>query len=360
MDEPAPDGAKALVKSLLEAMLRPSAPVFIVGGLIVLFLPVLLHYILHRATPYTTLPSILLVGPSGAGKTSFLTLLERGPLSKASNPSPSTSSTTTASEPTPAKTHTSQTAAAIELFVSEDSKSSYTDDLDAAGATAKKFLLIDTPGHGKLRGAALSRLVPAKATAKGSKVAAAIVPGSSLGTQTTAMVGAAGMHSAADTARLKGVVFMLDAAALGSDTDDGVALRDAANYLHDVLLALQQRAASGRSSRHPSAIPVLVAANKSDLFTALPAALVKSQLEAELGRIRKSRSKGLLNSGVGGDEDGVEGSEEEEAWLGEYGSEKFGFGQMREFEIEVEVLGGNTVGEQGGVDKWWAWMARQI
>jgi signal recognition particle receptor subunit beta len=104
---------------------------------------------------------------------------------------------------------------------------------------------------------------------------------------------------------------------------------------------------------------VLVAANKLDLFTALPAALVRSRLETELGRIRKSRSKGLLEASVGTDE--VDVPEEGDDWLGEYGSEKFSFSQMREFDIEVDVIGGNVVGDGGpGVDKWWSWIADRI
>ncbi len=105
---------------------------------------------------------------------------------------------------------------------------------------------------------------------------------------------------------------------------DGDGLPATAEYLYDVLLALQKRMAGGRGSKAPASIPVLVAANKLDLFTALPAALVKSNLEAELGRIRKTRSKGLLDSGVGAD-DLTGGTEESDGWLGEYGSEKFTF-----------------------------------
>jgi signal recognition particle receptor subunit beta len=338
MDDSSHD-PKDLLKSFLEAALRPSAPVFIIGGLIVLLFPLLLHYILHRATPYTSLPSILLVGPAGAGKTSFLTLLERGPLSKAKSDDEKIDAKTTGV----AKTHTSQAASAIELHISEDGTSKYTDDLDAAGASAKKFLLIDTPGHGKLRGAAMARLDFSKDGKAASSTAAKALIAPSTSIQN------------ADNARLKGVIFMLDAAALG-ETDD--ALPAAAEYLYDVLLALQKRTGARKSSRAPASVPVLVAANKTDLFTALPAALIKSQLEAELGRIRRSRSKGLLDSGVGADD--ADAREESDEWLGEYGSEKFVFGQMREFDVEVEVLGGNTVGELSGVDKWWEWIGRQI
>jgi signal recognition particle receptor subunit beta len=88
---------------------------------------------------------------------------------------------------------------------------------------------------------------------------------------------------------------------------------------------------------------------------------VKSNLEAELGRIRKARSKGLLDSGEAGD-GGAAGGEEEEGdgWLGGYGTEKFTFKEMMEFDVEVEVIGGNVVGEGPGADKWWKWIGERV
>ncbi len=287
------------LKSLLEWLLTPSTPVFILGALVVLLVPVLFHVFLTRSTAYVSLPSILLIGPSGAGKTALLTLFER----RANAP-----------------THTSQTSAAVELAVSTDGASSFRDDLDASGSTAKKFLLVDTPGHGKLRGTAMAQLA----------------------------------QEAGAASRLKGAVFMVDAGALS----DHESLADTASYLYDVLLLLQKRMTGGKSSKAPSSVPVLIAANKADLFTALPAALVKSNLEAELGRIRRTRDKGLLDSGVGTDE--LDASAEADGWLGEYGAEKFVFSQLREFDIEVDVVGGNIVGEGLGVDRWWSWIADKI
>jgi signal recognition particle receptor subunit beta len=105
---------------------------------------------------------------------------------------------------------------------------------------------------------------------------------------------------------------------------------------------------------------VHVAANKLDLFTALPAALVKSQLEVELGRIRKTRSKGLLDSGVGADDVMGAAAGEEGEWLGDHGSDKFRFEQMMEFDVEVEVMGGNVVGEGPGAEKWWKWIGERV
>ncbi|KAI1743808.1 signal recognition particle receptor beta subunit-domain-containing protein [Xylaria scruposa] len=294
------------LKRALEYIFTPSTPVITVGLLIVFLAPVLVHLYITRQTPYTSLPFILLAGPSGGGKTSLLTLLERGD--------------------TAAKTHTSQAAHAVELTVSTDAGARTFREAarDDAPGSHKKFHLVDTPGHGKLRGAAMAQLV-----------------GDGKAGKTKTQFG--------DAAMLRGVIYVLDAATL----DDSLA--DVATYLYDVLLALQKRAGSGRTSRSPNAVQVLVGANKLDLFTALPAAFVRSNIEAELGRIRQSRSKGLLDSGIGTEEIG---SEEQDSWLGEYGSEKFTFDQMREFDIQVDVIGGSVL--EGNVDKWWDWIADRI
>ncbi|EPE05407.1 srp receptor beta subunit [Ophiostoma piceae UAMH 11346] len=297
----------------LEFLFTPSPTVFVLGFLVVVLVPVFLHLYLTRSVAYITLPSILVAGPAGAGKTALATRLER-------------------QGPKPADTYTSQKINVVELAVGEDAAASqYTDDLDSSGAVAKKFLLVDTPGHGKLRNAtALARLDPASTKAH----------------------------------KLQGVVYMVDSAALGeeagSDSDAGLA--GAAAYLYDLLLLLQKRMGAGNSSKAPHTIPLLIAANKADLFTALPAPLVKAQLEAELSRIRTTRSKGLLDSGVGVDDvdAGAAGAEDDD-WLGEYGSKSFKFDQMREFDIDVDVIAGNVVGSDGpGVGKWWTWIAQQI
>lgn len=291
-----------ILRQFIEVIMTPSAPVFIIGALIVLLVPIFMHLWVTKSTTYTVLPSILLTGPSGAGKTSLHTLFER--------------------RASPSDTHTSQTWSTIELAISEDGSSSYRDDLDAKGATANKFLLVDTPGHGKLRHYAFGRLT-------------------SEGTQST---------------KLKAVVFVVDAAAL-SEPD---VLADTAAYLYEVLLALQRRMGSTQTSKAPYAIPLLIAANKADLFTALPAKLVRNNLEKELGRIRRTRSKGLLDSGVSQD-GAVSGTgDEADDWLGEYGSAEFKFDQMREFDTEVDVISGNITGDGPGVDAWWQWMGSRI
>ncbi|KAK3986428.1 putative signal recognition particle receptor subunit beta [Cladorrhinum sp. PSN332] len=307
-------------KPLIEAAMNPTPTVLVLGLIFLVLGPILLHFLYSAVTPYTTLPSVLLIGPPGSGKTTLVTLFERGPLySSDSNSLPLPTS----------KTHTSATPSTTELSISPSHP--YTTDLDAASATStKKFLLIDTPGHPKLR--ARSVLTPLSS------------PDSSITIPS--------QHSEGDKSPLKAVIFLVDAAALA----DGDALPATAEYLYDVLLSLQNRFHSRKGSRAPASMPVLVAANKLDLFTALPASLVKSNLEAELGRIRAARSKGLLDSGVG--QDGVE--ERDDAWLGGDGSEKFKFDQMMEFDVEVEVIGGNVIGDGPGVDKWWKWVGKRV
>jgi signal recognition particle receptor subunit beta len=305
----------ASLTSIFEGLLQPSlltlflAIVFIIGA------PLALHFALASSNTYTTPPSVLLLGPSSVGKTSLLTLYEHG---AGDNAPPAPSSTAPLA---PAATHTSQKSHAVELLAStdSDSKTSFRNRDDASG-THTKFLLVDTPGHGKLREVGWGKLRRLE--------------------------------------KLKAVVFVVDAAALGEQD----VLASTASYLYDVLLHLQKLAGSSSKSSSKSAnnnkpVPVLIAANKMDLFTALPATLVKMNLEAELTRIRQSKSKGLLDSGVGIDD---VGSEEQDSWLGEYGSDKFHFKQMQEFDIDVEVLPGNVTGDGPGVDKWWWWIAQQV
>ena len=104
-------------------------------------------------------------------------------------------------------------------------------------------------------------------------------------------------------------------------------------------------------------MPVLIAANKLDLFTALPAKLVGSSLETELSKIRTSRSKGLLDSGIGMDDD----TAEDRDTLGGAGEGNFKFAMMEEYNVHIEVAGGNVTGTGGAnVDKWWAWIGNHL
>lgn len=153
---------------------------------------------------------------------------------------------------------------------------------------------------------------------------------------------------------------MVDAADLSSSTegDSNEGLRQAAEYLHDLLLLLQTRSTKSKSSKAPKELPVLVAANKLDLFTALPAPLVQKALEAEITNVRTSKSKGLLDSGIDMNEPDVG---EEKDWLGDGGEGTFKFSQMEEVNVFVTVLGGNVVGTDGpDVGKWWDWIGSNL
>ena len=147
---------------------------------------------------------------------------------------------------------------------------------------------------------------------------------------------------------------MVDAASVASE--DGA--REAAEYLHDLLLVLQKRMTGGNSSKALSDLPVLIAANKLDLFTALPATLVRASLEKEITEVRKSRAKGLLDSGIGMGESELS---EERDWLGDGGEGKFSFTQMEEVKVDVAVIGGSLQGgDAADVQKWWNWIGDRL
>lgn len=217
-----------------------------------------------------------------------------------------------------AETHTSQTPVAVECSLPVGTTAGtdrYRSVNDPTNSIHKKFLLVDTPGHGKLRHHALESITSPE--------------------------------------NLKGIIFLVDAATL-SASDEG--LRQTADYLHDVLLLLQKRTENKKTAKALKEVPVLIAANKMDLFTALPAALVKSSLETEITKVRASRSKGLLDSGIGMDD----ADEDKDDWLGEMGSSDFKFSQMEEFDVSVELLGGNVLGGTPNVNKWWRWISERL
>lgn len=150
----------------------------------------------------------------------------------------------------------------------------------------------------------------------------------------------------------------------GTTIDEINGLRETAEYLHEILLALQKRATTGagaRTTKAPKDVAFLIAANKLDLFTALPAALVKSVLESEISKVRDSRTTGLrlLGSGMGMGMNEVAMEDEKKDWLGDGSEAPFEFRHMEEFGISVQVLGGNVVGADGAdVAAWWAWIGR--
>ncbi|EKG10130.1 hypothetical protein MPH_12730 [Macrophomina phaseolina MS6] len=285
--------------SWVTKLFGPYLSTFLITLVVAFGLPILLHlYIYRHRTPVNT-AAFILVGPSGAGKTSLLTALETG---------------------RPIPTHPSQTShrsilALPESFVPFSAR--YRSAHDPTNAKTRQLALTDTPGHGKLRDAAL---------------AAAL--------------------AAASNKNLRGVIFLVDAAALA----DPAGLSDAAAYLHDVLLTLQKRYTGSKTSKGPAATPVLVAANKMDIFTALPPGLVRTQLELEIEKVRTARAKGILDVGVSEDSLG-----EEHEWLGGGGEGKFEFKHMEEMNVPVEIAAGSVVGEDGPeVKAWWEWIAAQM
>ncbi|KAF2145270.1 uncharacterized protein K452DRAFT_316345 [Aplosporella prunicola CBS 121167] len=271
---------------------------FIITVLVAFGAPLLLHMYIYRQRAPASLPNFVLLGPSAAGKTALLTTLETGQ---------------------PRDTHPTQAVHKATLTLPQDYtpfSARYRSVNDPSAVKGRQAYLTDTPGHGKLRSAATATM--------------------------------------ASAANLRGLVFVVDAAALASPA----ALSQAAEFLHDVLLALQRRYTSAKTSRGPKACPVLVAANKSDLFTALPAQLVRAQLEAEITKVRSARAKGILDVGVGEDADAAAPDAE---WLGDGGEGKFEFRQMEEVNVVVDVVAGSVTGEEGpGVGAWWEWIAGQM
>ncbi|KAL6239184.1 hypothetical protein BDW75DRAFT_227332 [Aspergillus navahoensis] len=292
-----------------------------VAVVVTIGVPILLHFIFYRTVASPPSSNFLLLGPSGAGKTALLTLLE--------------SKSAFAAKPNLQHTHTSQTStlATIRLpfsvpIGSNKYRSVNDTSLKEAQRNPTKYRVKDTPGHGKLRGSqGLSELL-SMSTTKDTK------------------------------SKLRGVLFMVDTAAI-SETE---ALRDAALYLYDVLLILQKRALQGGKSSAKAAaeIPVLIAANKQDLFTALPPGSVREKLEAEIDRIRKSKRKGLMDASVDAGE-----SEGEDDILGSYDlKDTFSFKAFEdEIGVKVDVVGGAVKGDDGdevgaGVRRWEEWVGQ--
>jgi signal recognition particle receptor subunit beta len=202
---------------------------------------------------------------------------------------------------------------------------------DAESRAPKRLRLTDTPGHAKLRHYALGTL-DAQAKSK---------------------------------SRTDGIIFVVDAANLSNeDAAAAGGLREAAGYLHDVLLALQKQVARGARRR---GVQVMVAANKMDLFTALPAGMARASLEAEISRQRSTRARGIAGVGSAGKGEGLDAGadpvgeevEESDVLAGE-AEGKFEFARMAEWGVEVVVLGGSAAGEEASVEKWWGWIAEHV
>lgn len=146
-------------------------------------------------------------------------------------------------------------------------------------------------------------------------------------------------------------------------------MREAATYLHDVLLQLQRQGARAKGRKNKP-LPLLVAANKMDLFTALPPKMVQAALEAEITRLRATRARGIASVGKASKGEGLESGagdemnddDDEGNVLGGDASGKFSFPVMRELGVDVSVVGGSVASPQGGpgVYEWWDWMAELL
>ncbi|KAJ5333480.1 Small GTPase superfamily ARF type [Penicillium brevicompactum] len=267
--------------------------------------PVLLHIIFFQAVASPPSSNFLLLGPSGAARSKVLPRIEE----VTRHPHLPTIYLGHRHPPPTVPTGSNRYRSVNDPSLKE------------AIRNPIRYRVRDTPGHGKLRVSQGLAELSTMAQSKDIKT------------------------------RLRGVLFMVDTAALV----DEATLRDTATYLHDVLLVLQKRAKNGSSSKRTTEIPVLVAANKQDLFTALPPGSVREKLEAEIERIRKSKNKGLLDAADTGLED-------EEEILANDEQESFTF-KLLEFEtgIKVEVVGGAVKGDQeedfgSGVRRWEEWI----
>ncbi|KAK4934088.1 hypothetical protein LTR66_015735 [Elasticomyces elasticus] len=324
----------------LTQLLAGKPSTILLALIVAISLPVLLH--LYHITQIKTkkglssdgIPLFLLCGPQASGKTALVTLLQRRTLSSGAIAVDEDDSTgekcgrlaeageekitngnghAMAASPT----RLSQTSSTVGLALpagtplgSNRYRSENDHETVRSMREATPYKIVDTPGHGKLRGdLALGWL---------SRPASG----------------------------LRGVIFMLDSAAIETE---GV-LKDMVGYLHDVLLGLQRRRKTVKSAGE---LRVLIAANKQDLFTALPAGAVKAKLELELEGVRVSRRKGV--SAVDAKEDV---DEDEDAVLGGGGEGRFSFKLLEdEFEIFIDVLGGSVREDEGkGVRRWEEWI----
>jgi len=62
-------------QGLLSSLMSPSLPIIIITALIALAIPIILHFTIYLSSSAAHLPTILLIGPRGSGKTYLLTLV---------------------------------------------------------------------------------------------------------------------------------------------------------------------------------------------------------------------------------------------------------------------------------------------
>ncbi|KAK6358349.1 hypothetical protein TWF730_007693 [Orbilia blumenaviensis] len=202
-------------------------------------------------------------------------------------------------------TQTSTTPATVRLSPSALLSADSPDD-----GSNKPFHIRDTPGHPKLRSTAINTITQ-------------------------------------PTGSCIGIIYMLDSAVLSTQ----VRLTDTAEYLYELLLAIQKRYATlSESTTSTELIPLLIACNKNDLFTALPPAKISNLLQTELSRMKETKRKGLLNAGAGENDD-----EDLDRVLGDERTDQITWDGLKEFGVEVTVQSGSI--KSSAVDGWTSWMS---
>lgn len=323
----------------------PSTILF--ATIVTLSLPVLLHIYFYTQASRASkagdsgVPTFVLLGPSNAGKTSLVTLLQDRTAKDADKDKSNKHGAAEGEkqendgQPVNDNTNISTQTRASQISYTTNLRlppgtalgsNKYRSENDPEVLRAKResspYDLIDTPGHGKLRpDHALSHL-----TSKPNP---------------------------------RGVIFMLDSTVL--DPIDSTSATDTIAYLHDTLLTLQRQRLH-TTKKQANDFPVLIAANKQDLFTALPPLAIKQTLETALQRQRTTNRHaiGVVDStSTKHREQANEPADEDETVLAGTTSDTFTFNTLRdEFGLDVQVLGGTVRGDQGGrgTGKWEAWI----
>ena len=71
--------ASQSIEDWVSYLMEPSLVAILIAVLLVLSIPLSLHLLIYRSSNSTQLPSFLLIGPSGAGKTALMTLVRVTP-----------------------------------------------------------------------------------------------------------------------------------------------------------------------------------------------------------------------------------------------------------------------------------------
>ncbi|TQS34276.1 hypothetical protein Golomagni_05347 [Golovinomyces magnicellulatus] len=267
-----------------------------VALVIVLTIPFILHGIFFRSGRHKSVPSILLLGPSNSGKTSFLTRLEHGPNTK---------------------TYTSQASTSVELFLPSNRTAGsnvFRSINDPSRNDHCKFQLVDTPGHEKLRHNSLQNIT--------------------------------------NLPNLRGIMYFVDASRIKTDKDY---LRTTTSYLYEILLLLKRKAEEGNYSKE---IQVLIAASKMDLFTAIPAAYVQKTLEQEISRLRDSKLNGLLDTEIASGHETEDVKDEWLGEKGSNLFQFSQIKELDN--ISIEICGGHVIGEEAQIERWLSWISDRL